>query len=232
MSIQKKFISLISVAFIALGLIFTQSALAATEPIVEAGTHETEILSQQEEHAAENATEEHGEEASHEEVDPGLLGTLGINWKLLIAQLINFGIVLFVLWKWVFKPVSSGLEARTTKIEKSLEDATNIETAKREFESWKNKALSDAQNEAAKIVTDAKTEAESSKKEILDSARIEQDKIIAQTRTALEEERAQTIASIKAEMAEMVVTATQTILGEKLDSTKDKELIKQSLKGL
>ncbi|MBX4188293.1 MAG: hypothetical protein KW793_04140, partial [Candidatus Doudnabacteria bacterium] len=40
-------------------------------------------------------------EAGAHKNSSGVLGTLGINWKLFLAQLINFSIVLFVFWKWV-----------------------------------------------------------------------------------------------------------------------------------
>lgn len=166
------------------------------------------------------------------ETDLGLLGTLGINWKLFLAQLINFGIVLFVLWKWVFKPVSSGLEARTAKIEKSLKDVSLLDQAKKEFEDWKQGAISVARSEAAQIVSDAKTEAMVVKKQVIDETKSEQEKLMTQAKSQLEQERAQTISEVKAEMADLVMSATQKILGQKLDTPKDKELIRQSLKGL
>src|SRR5574340_228833 len=77
------------------------------------------------------------EEAASEASNQGLAGTLGINWKLFIAQLVNFGIILAVLWKWVFIPVAKNLAARTEKIEKSLNDADRIAREKEEFAKWR-----------------------------------------------------------------------------------------------
>ncbi|MBL8031980.1 MAG: hypothetical protein JNK33_06710, partial [Candidatus Doudnabacteria bacterium] len=51
------------------------------------------------------------------------LGSLGLNAKLFIAQLVNFSIIFFVLWRWVFKPITRHLQERTTRIEQSLQDA-------------------------------------------------------------------------------------------------------------
>ena len=57
----------------------------------------------------------------------GGLGSLGLNVKIFIAQLINFAIVVLVLWKWVYNPIVALLEKRQTTIEKSLKEAKEIE---------------------------------------------------------------------------------------------------------
>lgn len=171
-----------------------------------------------------------GEHAEEEKT--GVLGTLGVNWKLLIAQLVNFAIVLFVLWKWVFGPVARGLENRTKKIEQSLEDATTITKEKEEFQVWKTKEMSSARAEAAAIVTEAKKEAEEVKNKILAQTRTEQEKVVEQAKAQLESEKDKALGEIKGEIATLVVAATQKILQEKLDPVKDKDLIKQSLKNI
>ena len=56
-------------------------------------------------------------EVTKEAGSGGVIGTLGLNWKLFMAQLLNFGIVLFVLWKWVFRPVAGALETRRQRVE-------------------------------------------------------------------------------------------------------------------
>jgi len=56
-----------------------------------------------------------------------LLQSLGIQWTKLIPQLFNFGIVLFVLWKWAYKPVFIMLEARQKKIAESVANAEKIQ---------------------------------------------------------------------------------------------------------
>ena len=55
-----------------------------------------------------------------------MFDTLGIQWPKLIAQLINFSIVLFVLWKFAFKPIFGMLDARKNKIAEGLTNADNI----------------------------------------------------------------------------------------------------------
>src|SRR3990167_360095 len=61
-----------------------------------------------------------------------VLGTLGINWKLFMAQLVNVGIVIFVLSKWVFKPLVKLMDDRVKKIDDGLahaKEAVRLEVA-------------------------------------------------------------------------------------------------------
>jgi F0F1-type ATP synthase membrane subunit b/b' len=93
------------------------------------------------------------EEAVHAvETDPGLLGTLGISWKLFLAQLINFGIVLFVFWKWVVKPLGKTLTDRQTRIESGLKNADLMEKEKHEFDAWRKEQMHKARMEAEGII--------------------------------------------------------------------------------
>ena len=49
----------------------------------------------------------------------GGLGTLGINGKIFLAQLVNFVLVLIVLWRWAFTPIVKILDKRRDQIAKS-----------------------------------------------------------------------------------------------------------------
>src|SRR4051812_9569976 len=88
----------------------------------------------------------HAAEAAPAESSGGI-GSLGIDKVKFIAQLVNFAILLFVLWKYAFGPVGRKLEERTAKIEKALHDADRIEKEKREFEVWKNTEMAKARQE-------------------------------------------------------------------------------------
>ena len=54
-----------------------------------------------------------------------LLGTFHIDWRLLVAQIINFAIVFAVLYRFVVKPLQKVMLERTAKIEQGLKDAEN-----------------------------------------------------------------------------------------------------------
>jgi F-type H+-transporting ATPase subunit b len=170
-------------------------------------------------HAAEEVTEASG----------GIAGTLGLNVQLFIAQLVNFAIVLLVLWKWVFTPVTKALQSRTERIEKSLADAESVAQERIHFDEWKKEEMAKVRAEAGEVITMAKGEANALKASMLIETKHDQEALVEKTRKQLEQEQAQAIAQIKSEVADLVVNATTVILREKLDSKKDKELINAAL---
>lgn len=157
---------------------------------------------------------------------------LGLNLTLFIAQVINFGIVLFILWKWVFTPVTKALQARTAKIEKSLNDAERISKEKEDFEKWRHLEISKARQEAATIVTKAQADAGAAKDQILQQTKEEQQKLVDQAKKQIEQEKHLRLQSAKSELADLVTNATEKIIKQKLDAKKDEELIKEMLKSL
>ena len=108
-----------------------------------------------------------------------VLQTFGINWYLVAAQIVNFLIILYLLKRFVYKPVFAMLKKRADIIKKSIEDA---KTTKAELE--------DAEKERRQIIKKAKDEA----KRILDDAKVESREIL---NNAQEKAKKQTALSIK-----------------------------------
>ena len=156
-------------------------------------------------------------------------GDLGLNVKFFIAQLINFGILLLIFWKWILPSVTKAMQARTERIEKSLTDADRIEKEKKEFETWRQTEMSKARQEASSIVTSAQTEAGKAKQQILDQTKLDQQKLVDQAKTQIESEKNKALQDAKGELADLVTNATEKILRKKLDAHSDQQLIKESL---
>jgi F-type H+-transporting ATPase subunit b len=173
------------------------------------------------------------EEVAHaESASPGVLGALGINWKLFIAQLINFSIVLFVLSKYVFGPISKKLAERTEKIDVALKDAEKIEQEKIEFNTWKDAEITKARKEASEIINKSQAEAQKLKENLLSQTKIEQEKLVTQAKALISDEEKKMISEVKHEVADMVTKASEKIIRKKLDTEADKKLIQESLNNL
>ena len=168
--------------------------------------------------------------AEHPEGSAGFIGTLGINWKLFLAQLLNFGIVLFILWKWVMKPVVGALESRRVKIEQSLKKAQDIEERLQKFEEHKEGELRRIRVQGQEILNQANAAAASAKAETVAAGRAEAERIMQETKQTIAAEKDQMMAELREEVAGLTVMATEKILREKLDGTKDKRLIEEVIK--
>lgn len=171
------------------------------------------------------------EEAAHE-AQQSLPGMLGINWKGFIGQLVNFAIVLFVLWKWVFGPLGKKLEERTAKIEESLKNADEIEAKHKEAEEHRKAEIEKARIEASEIIVKAQKTAEQTKEQIVAEARAATERMMEQTKTQLASEKSKLMQEVREEAASLVVMATEKILREKIDPKKDESLIKESLQSI
>jgi len=161
-----------------------------------------------------------------------VLGTLGIDWKLFIAQLINFGIVLFIFWKWVVKPLGSTLTKRQERIEEGLKNADRMVDEKKKFEEWKAAEMKKVRNEADHILRTTTDTANQIKQETIVDAQKQATKMMEQAKASMESEKNQAMKEIKQEIATLVVAASEKILRGKLDPKKDQELINASVKGI
>ncbi|MHB8871288.1 MAG: F0F1 ATP synthase subunit B [Candidatus Doudnabacteria bacterium] len=175
----------------------------------------------------------HAAEANVSDVaNDSVTALLGLDWKLFIAQLINFAIVLIVLWRWVFKPLGAKLEQRTAKIEKSIKESQEIQDQLKQVEQYRKAEMEKIRGEANEIVAKAQKTAEMNKEQIIAEAKKGAEKVLEQSKKELASEKEKLLAEVREEAATLVVAATEKILREKLDSKRDVELIKESLKGL
>lgn len=172
------------------------------------------------------------QQVSDAEQSGGVLGTLGINWKLFVAQLINFGVVLFVFWKWVVKPLGKTLTERQARIEQGLKNATLMDEERKKLEEEKIAEFRKVRTEADQIIRTATDSATKMKQEIIHEAQTQADKLFAQTKQTIEAEKQQMLKEVKTEVATLVVATSEKILRAKLDSRKDHELINESLKNV
>ena len=159
-----------------------------------------------------------------------LLNNLGINGKLLLAQIVNFLVLLFVLYKFAYGPVLKVLNERTSKIEKGLKDAEDAQKKLAEISEKEKEVLVKARKQAQEIVTKAEEVAVKNKEEIIIAAKEQSEKILADSAKKIETEKVLMFQEVKKQVAELVVAATGKIIDEKMDNQKDKEIIEKAIK--
>jgi F-type H+-transporting ATPase subunit b len=171
-------------------------------------------------------------EAATVENSGGIIGTLGINWKLFLAQLVNFSIVLFVFWKWVVKPLGTTLTKRQERIESGLKNAEHMDVERKKFEDWKQAEMKKVRNEADNILRVTTDTANQIKQETIVEAQSQANKLIEQAKSNIQSEKVQAMKEAREEIATLVVAASEKIIRGKLYMKKDHELINDSMKGM
>jgi F-type H+-transporting ATPase subunit b len=158
-----------------------------------------------------------------------LIHKLGIDWKILIAQMINFGLVVFVLWKFAYKPIIAMLEQRTAKIEGGVKNAERVEQELKDIMVRRDEELKKARQESQAIVEQARRDGEGLRAELRQAAETEAQKILTQTRQSMAAEKDQMMQEAKGELAVMVKMAAEKVLSEKLDDASDAKLIQAAV---
>lgn len=158
-----------------------------------------------------------------------LVKTFHINSGLLIAQFVNFGIVFLVLYKFAYKPTLKVLSDRTKKIEKGLADAEASHKKLAEISEKEAAVLVEARKQSQAIIKKAEETATAQAQELVDTTKKETQKMLQAAQIQIEQEKGKILAEVKAEVADLVLAATEKLIGEKLDGEKDKALINKMM---
>ncbi|MDH4330512.1 MAG: F0F1 ATP synthase subunit B [Candidatus Moranbacteria bacterium] len=159
-----------------------------------------------------------------------LINALGLNVKILLAQLVNFSVLLFVLYKFAYGPILKMLDERRDKIEEGIKNAEDAKTKLAKIEMSEKEILSDARKEAQKIIVAAEDVAKKNKEDILNEAKKQSQQILEKAEKNIEQEKNKMMEDAKKELSELVSLATEKIVGEKMDAKKDKEIIDSVIK--
>jgi F-type H+-transporting ATPase subunit b len=149
-------------------------------------------------------------------------------WKLAF-QVINFLILLFLLNRFLFKPVLARLDERSAKISKGLEDA---ETAARDRElarAEREAAVSEARKEASDMIANANKIATDTRNEILSEARAEAEKVTARARDEINAEKERAMAELRAQVADLALAAAGKLVRSEMDGATQRRLVEEFL---
>jgi F-type H+-transporting ATPase subunit b len=134
-----------------------------------------------------------------------------------LAEVIAFGIIVFVLAKWVIPPVNQAMTARQDAIRKEfadLEEAKSEATqAKDEFTSQ----IADARHEAARIREEAREQGAAIIAELREQAQTEANRIVEHAHAQIQAERQQALTSLRVEVGTLATTLAGRIVGESLE---------------
>ena len=157
------------------------------------------------------------------------LTNFGIQPTQLLAQIVNFVIILFVLKRFFYKPIGKVLEDRKRRIEESLKNAQLIEEKLAKTEQNSQKILEEARNNAQIIITDSKREAE----RIYEASNADTRKLAEETLTKaqvqIEKQREEMRKQLEKETLSLVVLVVKKVLGRNLKETERQGLTQKAI---
>lgn len=150
---------------------------------------------------------------------------LGIRPSLLITQIVNFAILLFLLQRFLYRPALNMLQERRERIREGLAEAERVRAEAEEQRKEYEEELAQQRQESQKRIQQAMQASEEAREEIIAEARKEAERIKEQAREEIEYERRQALEQLRTEVADLSILAAQKILDGAIDEQVQRDLI-------
>lgn len=157
---------------------------------------------------------------------------MDISFPAIIFQAINFGVVAFVIWKFLLGPIQKVLEERSARIEQGLSAAESNLKKEQEMEKKVKSELQQARDEAREIIAQGKKQAEKEASAIVEKAREVAKKSLEGEQRAFEAKMHKEAKDLESRMADLVAQATKQVLAGALSEADQKKIIEAQLKEL
>ncbi len=154
-----------------------------------------------------------------------LIETFYIDWKLLIAQGVNFLIVLAVLYYYGIRPLMKLMHDRSQRIDEGLKNAEIIEENLKKAEVEKQKEIKKGRKEGQRIILEAEKEVEEIRRQKIEKTKKETEKIVTEAKVEIHNERQKMMHEVKGELADLVLLASGKIANQTIDEKKHRQLI-------
>lgn len=161
-----------------------------------------------------------------------ILNQFGINPLLLVAQIVNFAILLFILKRFLYRPILKVLEERKKKIADSLKNAEDVEKKLLEIGQLQEKEIQRAAEIGEHIIKDATESANQLFEEAKVNAKEISARLVKQTQQELEQQKQEFEDSIRKHVADLVFTLTQKVTGKILTEQDRIRIAEESMKTL
>jgi F-type H+-transporting ATPase subunit b len=133
-----------------------------------------------------------------------LFAQLGIDWRLLLAQGVNFFVLLAVLTAFVYRPLLKLLDERRRRIEFGLRGAEEAEHKLAEIEATRTKRLADADQKAALLIGSAEEEAIARGRELVSLAKIKAEAALAEAAKVAEHRSAEELERVRNSAGDLI----------------------------
>jgi F-type H+-transporting ATPase subunit b len=138
----------------------------------------------------------------------------GVDWRLLLIQAVNFGVLLVALWAFLYKPLMRVLEERSQKMQKAVLDADAAAQKLEDAEGEKRALLARAMKEADAASERARKDLEAKEKEATAQADAKVARMLKDAEKESAEMKAQALAGAKEELARMIVLGAEKALAK------------------
>jgi len=156
-----------------------------------------------------------------------ILGKIGFDWRMALANLVNFLIIFWLLKRYAFEPVKKIVSKRQSEVQEGLDNAEKAKTELMQAEENYNQKMQKAQEEVQNILAHAQSKADIVGAEIIKKAESKVEAIVSEARETIKKERVNMERELQAKTVSIAIEVAQKILKSKLDEKTESELIKE-----
>lgn len=158
-------------------------------------------------------------------------GPLDINATFVI-EIIAFLIMLGILARWVYPMISRVATARQQQITEALDRAEQERNDAAQRLEQATSQLEEARQQASQVVSGASRSADQIRAEARERASEEAKRIAEAAARDIEAERLRAVQSVRGEVADLVVVATERVIGQSIDDAQHRRLIEQAIESV
>ncbi len=160
------------------------------------------------------------------------IATLGIDIKALLLQAGTFLILYLLFRKYALAKVVKALADRRETINEGLDNAELMEKRVAELREDTEAKLKQARVQADGIIAKAHDESGGLIQQAEEEASKRAEALISDARKTIEADALKAKKALRSDVLELVTSATETVLGEKIDDAKDAQLIEKAVAGV
>ncbi|MBC7942933.1 F0F1 ATP synthase subunit B [Candidatus Saccharibacteria bacterium] len=157
---------------------------------------------------------------------------LGIDWKILILQIIAFLILVWILSKFVYPWLMKSVDERQASIEAASKAAAQAQATAVEVQAKVAKLLKEAQLSAADIVATAKLESITALNASEQKAQQRADQIVSDAQSEIAKDVLAAKKVLYNETLELVAMATEKVVGKVVTSKANESIISDAIKAV
>lgn len=156
--------------------------------------------------------------------------TFGVDWSHLLAQIVSFSIVCFILYRFAYRPVLKMLEVRRQQIALGVANAQRIEAELAKTEAQRQEVMAQANAQATKFIEEARAAAARLQAQETQKAIAAAEQIMNKAREASARDHERMLAELKREVGRLVVQATAAVTGKILTPEDQRRLAEETAK--
>jgi F-type H+-transporting ATPase subunit b len=166
------------------------------------------------------------QEAAEHAADTNLLSLHG---GLMFWTLIIFVILLFVLSKFAFKPITAAVIAREKALQQAIDDAKRDREESARVLAEHRAALDAARGDAQRLIVEGREAGERVRAEIVEQARAEQQEMMERVRREIASEKDRAIAELRREAVDLAIKGAGKVIEKNLDDASNRKLVEEFL---